>query len=149
MAVKHREPPAGQPASTAEGPQEAVARARAHVLSGRGQGADKAETDRYKRERPTLGPLPAPLARELVHLDTARIRSGHAGDVDDVAIQNQIDRTREVWAPRPDATTGPPATSWRCRGAALLASVCGMAVGAMAARRRYACGARPSGVVRR
>lgn len=137
MAAKHQEPPAGQPASSTEGPQEAVARARAHVLRGRGPGADKAETDRYKRERPTLGPLPAPLARELLHLDTVRIRSGHAEDVDDVALQNQVDRTREVWAPRPHAATRAPAAR-RCRGAALLASLAGVAAGALATRRRGA-----------
>ncbi|MQA15169.1 MAG: hypothetical protein GEV09_13660 [Pseudonocardiaceae bacterium] len=85
----------------AESPQEAVARARATVMRGRGPGADKSETDRYKRERPTLGPLPAPLEREMVHLRTAEMLSGMARGVDPVSIRNQIDRVREVWSPKP------------------------------------------------
>lgn len=99
--TEHREPPAGQPPDPAEDPQHAVARARENVLSGRGPGAPKSETDRYKRERPTLGPLPAPLERELVHLQTARARSDRARGVDPTAIQNQIDRLRELWLPKP------------------------------------------------
>lgn len=100
--TEHREPPAGQPPAAAEDPQQAVARARENVLRGRGPGAEKSETDRYKQERPTLGPLPAPLERELVHLQTARARSGHARGVDPTAIQNQIDRLCEIWLPKPD-----------------------------------------------
>lgn len=99
--TEHREPPAGQPPDAVEDPQQAVARARENVLRGRGPGAEKRETDRYKRERPTLGPLPAPLERELVHLQTARARCGHARGVDATAIQNQIDRLCEVWLPKP------------------------------------------------
>ncbi len=85
----------------AEDPQDAVARARANVMRGRGPGAEKSETDRYKRERPTLGPFPTPLEREIVHLRTAGMLSGKARGVDAVSIQNQIDRLREVWSPKP------------------------------------------------
>lgn len=87
--------------SGAEDPQQAVARARARVLSGRGPGADQAEAARYQRERPTLGPLPAPLERELVHLQTVRIRAGNESDPDEAAMQNQIDRIAETWAAKP------------------------------------------------
>lgn len=94
---------AGHPAAPGEDPQQAVARARAAVLGGRGPGAPAAETDRYKRERPTLGPLPAPLERELVHLRTAAIRD-RDGEVDASDLDVQRRRVRQVWAGRP----GPP-----------------------------------------
>jgi hypothetical protein len=101
-----------------EAPQERVARVRAHVLGGCGPGADKAESDRYKRERPTLGAWPAPLARELVHLETARIRSGHAADVDDVPLHNQIKiAPGTCGAPTP---AQPPVPNPQSRGGAAL-----------------------------
>lgn len=80
-------------------PQRAVARARARVLSGRGPGAPQAETDRYQRERASLGPLPAPLERELVHLRTAAYRSDAAEDLDETAVGHQRDRLLDIWAP--------------------------------------------------
>jgi hypothetical protein len=138
-----------------EDPQQAVARARADVMGGRGPGAPKAETDRYKRERPTLGPLPAPLERELVHLDAMRMRSGLQQHVDPVSIRNQDDRLREVWATKPpghprsravrdavgaDATGGAGRSARTARWArtAVLAAV---AAGAL---RRLRAGSRPS-----
>ncbi|PSL02700.1 hypothetical protein CLV30_1095 [Haloactinopolyspora alba] len=96
------QPGSGARARPADDPQQAVTRARTQVLTGRGAGADRAEIARATRERPTLGALPAPLERELVHLHTALIRSetdGEAGDMVSTGAQEQIDRLREIWAP--------------------------------------------------
>lgn len=80
-----------------ENPQQAVAHARTQVLAGRGPGADLAEIAQATRERPTLGSLPAPLEREMVHLHTALMRNA-AEDVDITRVQDEIDRLREIWA---------------------------------------------------
>ena len=99
------EPLVGQAAGPDEDPRQAVARARAHVLGGRGPGARPTETDRYKRERPTLGPLPAPLERELVHLQTAGFRT-HGPEVDTSGLDIQRRRLREVWGGAARANPG-------------------------------------------
>ncbi len=97
-------------ATPGERPQHAVARARADVLGGRGPGAPAAETDRHKRERPTLGPWPAPLERELVHLQTAAVRR-RDGEVDVTDLNDQRRRVLQVWAGElrhlPGGATGP------------------------------------------
>lgn len=76
--------------------QRTVAAVRAQVMGGRGAGASSAEIARFTHERPTLGALPAPLERELVHLSTERIRAAD-GALDAPTRQHQIDRVREVW----------------------------------------------------
>ncbi|WP_147201126.1 hypothetical protein [Pseudonocardia asaccharolytica] len=106
-------PASGRPAGPDEDPQAAVARARAHVMGGHGPGASTSETGRYQRERPTLGPLPAPLERERVHLQGVRFRSRTQPGIDPDVIENQVDRWREIWTsgrhvdPRPAAVERP------------------------------------------
>lgn len=114
-----------------------MARARAQVLAGRGPGAPPAETERHQRERPTLGPLPSPLERELVHLNTAAFRQGAASDVDATTVRNQRERVRALWGwPPPHAAAESPPRS-------RLAACVGFAAGAVIAmtvsrlRRRY------------
>jgi hypothetical protein len=90
-------PPADQSSLPHEDPQQAVAKARAAVLRGRGPGVDKAERDRCQQGRLTLGALPTSLERELVHLQTAWIRTAQTRDTDRTSLQDEIDRLREMW----------------------------------------------------
>lgn len=128
MRQHQRKRPSGHSAMATD-PQRAVSRARAQVLAGRGPGAEQAETDRHKRERPTLGPFPAPLERELVHLNTTAFRSNSAPDVDETAVQNQRDRLQGVWD-RP----APPRTASRTRFAAAAGFVLGATIAWVVAR---------------
>lgn len=84
----------GQASGPGVDPQQAVARAREHVLGGRGPGASGTERERCQRERPMLGPWPAPLEREAVHLHTAAVRAERP----EVAAAELRRRLRRVWA---------------------------------------------------
>lgn len=133
MVATHEMPLTGPAAPSAEETQEAVARARDQVLGGRGPGADQAEIEQWKRQRLTLGAVPAPLARELLHLDTARMRDRPGPDAGaDAALKNRRDRTLEAWSPTVSST---PMPGHRPLGAALLGVAVGAAAGVLAARR--------------
>lgn len=75
---------------------------RAALMRGRGPGAPASETDGCKRDRPTLGSLPSPMERELVHLNTAAYRSPDASDLDETTVRSQRDRLRSLWGGAPE-----------------------------------------------
>ncbi len=75
--------------------QQEVAAARAAVLHGRGLGAGDGELLQCQQQRALLGDLPTPLARELVHLATAAIRSTATQPQ---SISDELRRLHAIWS---------------------------------------------------